>query len=805
MTIPYTRTLISSAIIGTTLGTLSPAASAQGAALEEVVVTATRRAASVQDVPYNISALSGDDLNEAGINSAADLFRVTTGVNFIEQGPRSGVNNANLIIRGINAEVLSRNQGPMQTAPVVSTYINETPLFANLRLKDIERVEVLRGPQGTLYGSGSLGGSVRYIYNKPDPSALYGEVSGGLGQTKNGDGMNYEGDLMLNLPLGERFALRANVGYEKDAGFIDQVARYARHPDGSPVLDNGATDPFGDSANFFAGQPVFESKDGVNDAETESYRLAAAWDVTDRLTLDASYHHQSDDVGGTQMNSYELFGDDSLKNASLIAEPFERDVDVLALDAEFDMGFATFTASASKYQSEGEGSRDLTGFYELFSFWEAYYGNSPRPLIEDVSRFNDEGEVFEARLVSNGDGPIDWVVGAFYMEQDTELSARQYYYGYDDYANACFIETGTFGGSPCGLGTLWGLQDFNGPVPIVKDEAYLVDQQNTFTDQALFGELTWHITEQWQVTGGVRYYDQEFETTQTGGLEFVPGGIESRNLDSSDSDSLFKVNTSYYLNDSTNLYAVWSEGFRRGGANGLPNEAFGAAINDKAFLYAPDTTENIEVGVKGSLADRYTYSVAYYDISWDNMQSNLSCTGLGLLCVVNVGEASSRGLEAELKGRVTDNLEMQVAYTYNDTELESLSDTLQEFIADGTSFVAVEPGVSLPGAADNSLYLAATYYQNLANGMELVYNLNGSYRDETESSLEVTSITLDSFWLWNAGIGLNRDMWSVRAFVNNLADERGLTAADSAELWGPRANAIVSTPRTFGISARYQF
>ena len=530
---------------------------------------------------------------------------------------------------------------------MVSTYINETPLFANLRLRDIERVEVLRGPQGTLYGSGSLGGSVRYIYNKPDLSAFYGEISGGVSQTKNGDGINYESDLMLNLPVTDTFGLRASVGYTEQAGFIDQVARYKRHPDGSPVLDNGATDPINDSANFYAGQPVFEHAEGVNDAETESYRLAAAWQPSDRVAANLSYHHQSDDVGGTQMNSYAMFGEDSLKNAALIAEPFEREVDVFALDVDIDMGFATFTASASRYQSEGEGSRDLTGFYELFSFWEAYYGNSPRPLIEDKSAFDDEGDVFEARLVSQGDGPFNWVLGAFYMKQDTAMSARQYYYGYDDYANACFIETGTFGGAPCGLGTLFGLQDANGPVPVVKDEAYLVDQNNTFEDRALFGELTWHITEQWQVTGGVRYYDQTFETTQVGGLEFVPGGIAARSLDTEDSDSLFKFNSSYYLNDDTNLYLVWSEGFRRGGANGLPNEAFGAAINNKAFLYEPDTTENIEVGVKGSLAGRYRYSVALYDIDWDNMQSNLSCTGLGLLCVVNVGEAQSRGVEAE--------------------------------------------------------------------------------------------------------------------------------------------------------------
>jgi outer membrane receptor protein involved in Fe transport len=804
MQIPFKRTILSTAVIGTSLSAFITPALAQEGALEEVIVTATRRDASIQEVPYNISAITGNDIEGNGINGAADLFRIASGVNFIEQGPRSGVNNSNLIMRGVNAEVLSRNSGPLATAPVVSTYINETPVFVNLRLKDIDRVEILRGPQGTLYGSGSLGGSVRYIYNKPDFTEFAGEISGGISQTKRGDGINYDSDLMLNIPLGDSFGIRINGGYADYAGYIDQPARYVRRADGSPELDNGSTDPIGDSANFFAGQPVFDSFEGVNDAETTSARIAASWAPSDRFEANLSYHYQTDDTGGTQMNSWDLYGEDSLKNAALIEEPFERDVDILALDMDFDMGFASFTASASTYQSEGEGSRDLTGFYEQFPFWESYYGTSPRPLIEDVSAFDDQGDVLEVRLVSQGDNTFDWVVGAFYMQQDTDLSVRQFYYGYHDYSTSCFIETDTFGGAPCGFGTLYEFEETNGPITITKDEAYLVLQENEFTDTAIFGELTWNITDRWQVTGGARYYDQDFETSQVGGLEFVPGGVEARSLDSSDSDTLFKANTAYQLNDDTNIYFVWSEGFRRGGANGLPNEAFGFPVNPKAFLYEPDTTENIEIGIKGTLGGQYQYMLAYYTIDWEDMQANLSCTGLGLLCVVNVGDATSDGLEAEINGYVTDNLDVVVSYSYNDTELDSLSSTLQEFVADGTLFAEVVPGVSLPGTTRNSLFLGANYHQQLGES-EIVYSLNGSYRGSTESTLDIYSTRVDSFWLWNAAVAWRSDQWDVRAFLNNMADERGLLGADETTLWGPRANAVVSTPRTYGITASYRF
>jgi outer membrane receptor protein involved in Fe transport len=803
----FRKTVLSGAVLSASLTGGTAPVLAQAPALEEVIVTATRRDASVQDVPYNISALTGNDLAKAGVNSTADLFRIANGVNFVETGPRSGVNNSNVMIRGINAEDLTRISGPMSTAPVVSVYINETPVFANLRLKDIDRVEILRGPQGTLYGSGSLGGSVRYIYNKPDFSEFGGEVSGGVSQTENGDGINYETDLMLNIPLGDTFGVRINAGYLDYSGFIDQPNRYVRRSDGSPELDNGSTDPFGDSANFFAGQPVFKKFDGVNDTETTSARIAATWAPTDRFEATASYHYQDDDSGGTQMNSYELYGDDSTDNAALIEEPFDREVDIAALEVDYDMGFASFTASASTYQSEGDGSRDLTGFYENgLVFYESAYGTSPRPLVEDKSAFNDEGDVFEARLVSQGDNLFDWVVGLYYMDQDTELSVNQFFYGYDDYANSCFIETDTFGGAPCGFGTLFGLEETNGPLPIVKDEVYVVYQDNNFEDFAAFGELTWNITDRWQVTGGVRYYDQEFETSQVGGLPFIPDAVDSRALDNSDSDSLFKFNTAYQLNDNTNLYAVWSEGFRRGGANGLPSSTvFGTEVNPKAFLYENDTTENIEIGIKGTLFDTYQYSVAYYDVDWEDMQANLSCTDLALLCVINVGDASSQGVEAEFNGYITDNIDVIFSYTYNDSELDSLSNNLREFTADGTIFAAVQEGASLPGASDHVMYMGANYHQQLSNGMEVVYSVNGSFRDSAETSLDELSVQVDSFWLWNAGITLNAEHWDVRAFINNIDDERGLLGADSTVLWGPRANAVISTPRTFGLSASYRF
>ena len=666
----------------------SASAIAQDATLEEITVTATRRDAAIEDVPYNISAVTGEDLDQNLVTGSGDLFRTIPGVTYVEHGARSGVNNANIILRGINAEDLARNNGPYATAPVVSQYINETPMFVTLRLKDIERVEVLRGPQGTLYGSGSLGGSMRFIYKRPDFDGFSAQVEGGIGSTSGSDDLNYSADAILNIPFSDTFAARMAVGYEENAGFIDKPAQYVVRADGSPELDTGATDPVGDSANFFAGQPVFESVEDVNDSDSTSARAALRWMPTDRFEANLTFQTQEDNSGGTQMNSWDMFGKDSMQNATLIEEPFTRDVDVLALDGQFDMAFATFTASVSDYKSEGTGRRDLTGNYETFSFYVSYYGTSPRPLIEDNSTFSDEGTVIEARLASSGDssGSFDWVIGVFSYEQDTVFKTEQYYRGYDDYSVSCFIETGTFGGAPCGFGTLFGIEPTNGPVEVTKDFAYVSNQDNKFEDRAVFGEVTWHITDRFQITGGFRSFDQDFSTTQVGGLAFVPGGVESRSLSTSNSDTLFKLNTSFAINDSTNIYATWSEGFRRGGANGLPVNAFGAPVNPNAFTYKPDKTENREVGLKGVLKDRFRYTVAAFDIDWNNIQVNTGCTPLALLCVVNAGEADSKGIEIEFSGAVTDAFDINAGYTYADTELKSLSSELNEFNNDGTVF-----------------------------------------------------------------------------------------------------------------------
>src|ERR1700733_731548 len=199
---------------------------ASSGALDEVVVTATRRAVLAEDLPISITAVSGATLDQAGIVDVAELAHSMAGVNVTDKGPFS-VNGSNLIIRGLNSE---QTAGQLALAtpvvPPVATYVDDTPLFFNLRLQDLDRVEVLRGPQGTLYGSGSLGGTIRYVQNAPDPSGFDSKAEVGVRDTQHTHAPNEEANGMLNLPLSSTFAVRLNAGWSYDAGFINQPNLY---------------------------------------------------------------------------------------------------------------------------------------------------------------------------------------------------------------------------------------------------------------------------------------------------------------------------------------------------------------------------------------------------------------------------------------------------------------------------------------------------------------------------------------------------------------------------------------------------
>ena len=637
------------AAIGGVLATSAPVAvlaqqNDDGAdTLEEIVVTATRRETSVLDVPYNISAISGQTLEDAQIFENADLMRQVAGVGVVDRGQRNqGVINS-IMIRGLNIDGAALGDYALNTVPTVSTYVNDTPIYANFILKDVQRVEVLRGPQGTLYGSGSLGGTVRYIMNRPNPEGFEGEVFAWTSQTDGSDGTNYGGDFILNLPLSDTSAFRVSGGSVQLAGVVDLPNAYVLDSNGVPVAPNGILDS----------TAVFERIEDADDADIRYARASYSFEPNERFDMLLSYQFQEDDIGGRRQytNGADGQGDSygRYEIGSIQREPSSREVDMAALEMNIDLGFATLTSSTSTYDHSGDSVSENTGFYAQNGWLGAYYYNYPRPMASAVRTYSDEAFVQELRLVSSGDRTVDWTVGAFYRDQDLNATQTSLLVGFEAWADLFFGD----------------------PTLIIQDQDFGYERDENFTDLGIFGEVTWHATDQFHLTLGLRWFENEFENNtymQVGVWDPAIFNFEDTAFfTGKEDDTLFKINAAYNLSDTQTIYGTISEGYRRGGSNAVPLSGFFA--EDPGWQqYGPDSVTNYEVGFKGS-TDTLNYSMAAFYVDWDDVQLNTATTNWAFFAAANGDSARTQGLEVELDGAIGDNVRYNIGYAYVDGEI----------------------------------------------------------------------------------------------------------------------------------------
>lgn len=812
---PFKVTAIAAAISAATSVSVNaqtdPTPSKADQEVEVISVTATRRSQSIETVPYNISAVGGETLKQAGISNLADLTKRLPGLTYTDRGARSGAFSTSIAMRGLSTED-GRISSPVYTAPGVSTYVGETPLFANIRFYDIDRVEVLRGPQGTLYGSGSLGGTLRFIPNLPALMETEFEGQFDLSQTDNGDGLNHEANFVVNFPVTDELAIRANIGKTEAAGFIDQPMTFVSDSNGVPIAQNTA-----DTVNS---PGVYANIKGANAEQSTYGRVAALYEPNDDTKILLAFNTQQDESDGnpTRAVDYEDLSD--FESATQMPEPYEGDTDLVSLDVEMDIGFATFTTSLSSYDSKQNFSTDTTGSYQAFAFYADSYGAMPRALIANHSTNNDSANIAELRLVSNGDGPLSWVVGGFYLDQDIEIASEDNFLGYSDWVDACAdsaTEEDLFDNLVCGLGSNTssfslgmeqaGVQpnaDAAG-LAVIKDRNFLSSSKAKFEDQAIFGELTYQVSPDWQVTGGFRAFKQTFDNSQTNAVFFFDQVTVSQQSATAE-DVLLKFNTSWQVTDSAMLYATRSEGFRRGGANALPDfvQNFGEPIvytNPELLDYAPDLVTNTEIGVKGSFNDS-RYSLAAFNIDWDDIQLDTLVTPFLLNAVVNAGSAQSTGLEAEFNTRFDAGVELTLGYSFVDAKLTNpAADALNEAGIDPTTV----KDRRLPGVSKHTASIDLSYVQEVKDWY-VIYGLNGSYKSDAISQLDPTTSTdTKGFSTFNGYVTFENDNWTARVYVNNLFNEIGVVHTPHETPFGPRRNEIISRPRTFGVSLKYSF
>lgn len=791
--------------------------------IERIEVTANRRSQSIQEIPYNISAVSGDELESAGIIDASDLMRNVAGITVVDRGYRNSGAVNGVIIRGVNVDGGSNGDVALSAVPTVASYVNDTPMFANFILKDVEMVEILRGPQGTLYGSGSLSGTVKYRMNRPEFDEFYGSASVNYGQAEGSDGFNLNTDVMLNLPVSDNFAIRANVGKIDNDGIVDYVNIYNLNDNSKAPM--GATPPtnFDPSGGFVAssdynppasngdlasGGNTFRSVKDADDVDITYGRISAAYQASDDLKFLLAYQFQNDEIGGRRQvtrgtnwteGTEQSYGD--YENGAVLLEPSDRDVSLTGLEVEWNLGFATLTSSSSQYSHEGNSISDNTGFYAKNNWFNDLYYGTPRPLAMADRGYKEEAFVQELRLVSNErKANVDWVVGAYYMDQDTRSTQDSYMPGYQEWAFAAFSSWwDTMGG----YGMDYTDNDFH----------YIRDQ--SFKDTALFGEFTYHFSDKLRSTFGVRYFDNTFTNNTILSLPIWPYLSDKPNFETEESDTLFKGNISYDLSADTMFYATYAEGYRRGGANAVP---LSGSLEERPEWqqYTSDSVTNYEFGVKGYLdGGTHSYTVSAYLIDWQDPQLN-TATYWGFFAVANGQSAQTSGVELELQGYLTENLHYVFGYAYAKAELTD--DFYAPAGASSTSatYLVAADGTRLPSTPESTLSVSMDYTHSMDNNMYWITQVNGYFQSDTVNALGEGKYQadIDAFSIWGVSSRISADDWDVTLYVKNLFNEDGVTGlipesamgTDPAENFlGNSSKDYISQPRTIGLSATYRF
>lgn len=774
------------AAVATALGLAAPmgAAFAQpvtddGTVLEEIIVTATRREANVQDVPFNMVALGSKSLEDLRITSLAEFTRAVPGLYMPNQGPRS----SNLIIvRGLNVsslgDAVANGNG---TGGTVATYLGDIPLFVDLQMIDIERVEALLGPQGTLYGAGTLAGAIRYLPNRPDPAGFEASAGGRLYSIKESDGMGTDVWGVVNVPLVEdRLALRVAAGYVDDPGFIDY--NYI-------VREPGVSDPNPDPDDPEAVAANLRKQEDVDTEETFTGRLGLFWQVTDALDANLSYYYQDQQVGGRTVNHDEAYGTGRYVAASRFLEPNDMTNQLLALELTWDLGFAELTSATGVSKFESLGKRDQTDF-----LMDLDYGYEDFPQFAAYATDDIEEKTFnqELRLVSQGIGKWNWIVGAFYNRYEGDGVAAEY--------------------TP-------GIPEWYGLPPGTSDLEYLAVSARTFEEMALFGELGYQLSDRWQVTVGARWFDYNDQLDLETSFPFFDTVLNDSNK-TSDDDVIFKFNTSFKFTPDMMGYLTISEGYRQGGLNSgppcqdpIPDEQT-FCLKEDEVLIKPDTTTNYEVGLRSLWLDgRLIVNAAVYRIDWNDIQVAGTSDVGEVPITVNGGTAETRGIELSTRWAITESLALSASVAFNDAQLTSDAPGL----VDGEDAF---DGDRLSGSPEQQGTLLLDYTRPLDNG----WTLNANYMFTavsdvyTKVGLRNNGEALPGYAIHGASIGMGVGPWTASLYVDNLFDKYAITSVrrdpsyirqiertDLAPIALRTYFQSMLRPRTMGLEVTYRF
>jgi outer membrane receptor protein involved in Fe transport len=622
--------------------------------LSEVVVTATRREERLQDVPISLSAFSQENLDAQGLRSIDDLTRLTPGVTFQRNGNGSSANyndeNSDISIRGIDSQAGTSTTGIyIDDTPVQSRHIGFGAVNVFPQLFDVDRVEVLRGPQGTLFGAGAEGGAVRFITPQPSLTKDSGYIRSELATTKDGD-QSYElgaaaGGPVINDVLG----FRVSASYRRDGGWVDRAA-YTLTPTSNPLLPT----------------PVFSrvTEDNANWQETVTLRAALKWAVSDAVTISPSFYYQKLQVNDTASYWVGLSnpGNDQYYNGNALTDPSRDPFWLAAVKLDWNLGFAQLTSNTSFFDRNQHSTSDYTQYlratYALFGLLPTIF---PQAGDAGYATFEDNQRNFyeEVRLASSDDkARLIWNTGLFFSHLNENIPENIY----DTTIDA---ETGGNVCSPtlpCPGGEI-----FHGPVDRVVDKQI-----------ALFGEATFKFTDTLKATAGLRISKVDFTGSTYSGGPFLGTPDAGTSASASEKPITPKAVLSWQPDRNNMYYLSASKGYRVGGVNvgvgticGGDLQTLGLPLGSDnqrhvPTTYASDHLWSYELGGKNTFLD-HTLQVDWsvFWIDWSNIQQNVYLPSCGEQFTANLGKVQSRGGDIDILYRPIESLmlDLQVAYT----------------------------------------------------------------------------------------------------------------------------------------------
>jgi iron complex outermembrane receptor protein len=764
----------------------------------DIIVTATKRASRVQDVPFSINAQTQADIQRAHAQSLEDISRNVAGLTVQNLGP----GQSQVSVRGVSAGQIVRDQPGVKEQ--VGIYLDESVVSLSLftpdfDLFDLNRVETLRGPQGTLFGSGSVGGTIRYITNQPTLDRVEGSAEAGINFLKGGS-IGWDTKAAFNVPIADTAAVRV-VGYNTHfGGFIDSVG------------------PF--------------SKKNVNSGDRYGTRVSILWQPAPEIKITPRLVYQKATAGGFNREDHYILYDNQFTTGAAGAdlgerkqylkrrEHFSDKTLLLDLTASYDFGPVELTSVTSKLIRKVLVSRDasaLTGSVGV-TFLSIPFPNLDPAIVNLTSNLRDTTKLNqftqELRLASTGAGPFSWVFGGFYSKVHRSYFQRLPTPGYD-----AFIDASLGAGTSAALDNGFGLVDN----PYHADLPY-IDKQT-----ALFGEASYKVS-QFKLTAGGRYYN--FHETRN----FISGGIfsndDTRIGDKTKSTGFSpRAILSWEPDRSLSVNLQVAKGFRLGGVNDPLNLPLctpaDAAIFGNHPDYKDETLWNYEAGVKYSRSGVTFNAAAFYnDIK--NLQVTADAGSCSSRVVFNVPKAHSKGIEAELAVHPLTGLDLSFAGSLLDSKFDSsVTTTTGAIIAgirDGNRLPTV-PKYQFAGTVNYEHPFSPTGRWFVNGSVQQVGSRFTQPGDQepgagifnflffdpvTEafgnSTQDFGSLKLPSYTLVNAALGVRWDSGlEISAYATNIFDSNPKLSLDRERGGRARLGYNIGQPRTIGLTVRQTF